>query len=946
MYWSPRCILFCLLLFTLLSAYRVEAVTLTKAVTPTTPLAANEVAWVDFEFEGGESCLQTGRCQTLFIQVPANWTVVAGYIGITGEMTQMYRGEAPSNLTPETGLAAPMQMVTFNLPSFSHHYPDPNGRLRVPSTVRTRVLFIPALTQGRAGTGIQTFAQNLKAVFAGAFPPEMTGDSFNNAPLPVVVPSTDLKFSGEVLTAEGASPNIHASYHYEDLGDVIPTPFHDDVISFLLPADANLRNRYGWRIFFSNDKQFGGVSGTIGGGIESRHDRDKLVLSASLADAGPAEGYSIDVPVFPGKVLDVNLHNALWLYIKAVPLTAQSEALSAIDARAETLSPVAGLAKVSGKVFLPKGQTAPAGGMKFQLVKGIHPPSLVLILPEGQNTLHYETVVPQGHSIGVRCVDNCGNIINDTHFYTPTSTVFDIHDGTQIHNETAQNIDIQLKTMAPITISGTLRINETPLAFPESTRTVTITASTHPPMEVEITLPRGENTAHYRLEGVVETNSSFTIYADCRTGCSAIARNKHYYNENGTANRVQNATSLNSAGTHESIDIILETTPWITVNGQVHLPEGYTAPPGGAELLVSINYSSLIFQGRAISSTNLAISDRLHIATGSGGSHAYQLSGFFEQLYDNFRPLYANRTPQKNPDYSWGISVQCINNCQGLNDHTHYYSAANTLLSPSDAQSLNAHASYTDIELQVQALDPLTTGHLIAEALGIQATIQTREAGLINAAWRQGGDAWTARGDRVIWGFFHADPNDVEWGSADNPEVFVKIWFDVGGQIDINYFHVSVPTIRVFSAYQGIDTAQLDLRTNTTSWYSRYVRHTFYPDGTSRAERQRETGSSPGHTVSDTRTPPRYATLNNLNIGSLINSEAGLLDGVWRLGGQGLTERGDEVAWGFFHADPNDVDWGSADNPEVFVKIWFDVTGKLDVNYFHASVPDIWVYSD
>lgn len=37
---------------------------------------------------------------------------------------------------------------------------------------------------------------------------------------------------------------------------------------------------------------------------------------------------------------------------------------------------------------------------------------------------------------------------------------------------------------------------------------------------------------------------------------------------------------------------------------------------------------------------------------------------------------------------------------------------------------------------------------------------------------------------------------------------------------------------------------------------------------------------------------------------------------------------------------------GSLENPELFVKIWFDVTGYVVINYFHASVPDIEVYSD
>jgi hypothetical protein len=73
--------------------------------------------------------------------------------------------------------------------------------------------------------------------------------------------------------------------------------------------------------------------------------------------------------------------------------------------------------------------------------------------------------------------------------------------------------------------------------------------------------------------------------------------------------------------------------------------------------------------------------------------------------------------------------------------------------------------------------------------------------------------------------------------------------------------------------------------------------------------------------------------------------ERGPIEAVWRLEGQAITDRGDEVIRGFFYASPDDVVWGNMENSEVEVKIWFDASGRLDVNFFHASVPDIEVYS-
>jgi hypothetical protein len=84
-----------------------------------------------------------------------------------------------------------------------------------------------------------------------------------------------------------------------------------------------------------------------------------------------------------------------------------------------------------------------------------------------------------------------------------------------------------------------------------------------------------------------------------------------------------------------------------------------------------------------------------------------------------------------------------------------------------------------------------------------------------------------------------------------------------------------------------------------------------------------------------------------LDIGcSIISEEVGAIDAVWFQGGMDTTERGDQVVWGFFYANPQDVTWGSAQNPDMFVKIWFDASGRIDVNFFHVSVPDIEVYSD
>ena len=92
-------------------------------------------------------------------------------------------------------------------------------------------------------------------------------------------------------------------------------------------------------------------------------------------------------------------------------------------------------------------------------------------------------------------------------------------------------------------------------------------------------------------------------------------------------------------------------------------------------------------------------------------------------------------------------------------------------------------------------------GYLVTSDLWIRAVINTVEKGPIDAVFYKGGEKTTSRGDTVIWGYFYANPDDVSWGDQGNPDLYVKIWFDVSGRIDVNYFHVSVPSIEVYSDY-------------------------------------------------------------------------------------------------------------------------------------------------
>jgi len=232
-------------------------------------------------------------------------------------------------------------------------------------------------------------------------------------------------------------------------------------------------------------------------------------------------------------------------------------------------------------------------------------------------------------------------------------------------------------------------------------------------------------------------------------------------------------------------------------------------------------------------------------------------------------------------------------------------------------------------------------GNMPVSDLWIKAVIHTVEKGDIEAMWHQGGEGRTTAGDQVVWGYFYANPKDVSWGSEQNPDVFVKIWMDHSGRVDVNFFHVSVPEIDVYSAYPYSGTPH---EQGTVTVFRRYMRH-YYQRGESHKDKQYE-DSDAGQGASPANNPPGDVPAGQLRIGAVIKTEdKGDINAIWYKGGDAMTERGDQVIWGYFYANPKDVTWGSPENPDVFVKIWFDVSGRTDVNFFHVSVPDIEVYS-
>lgn len=258
-----------------------------------------------------------------------------------------------------------------------------------------------------------------------------------------------------------------------------------------------------------------------------------------------------------------------------------------------------------------------------------------------------------------------------------------------------------------------------------------------------------------------------------------------------------------------------------------------------------------------------------------------------------------------------------------------------------------------DIALAVsQAAGGWNTFPTGTQQLGIRALIHTKDKGIIDGVWKKGGEATLSVG-KLIWGYFYASSNDVSWGNPDNPDMFVKILVGAGEQwVNINYFHVSVPDIEVFTDFPYDGTADgHDTATGPNSTSMRFVEHTFINGVLENKPTVQYENGLPASGDQVSGNPSGYLVEDNIRIGAMINavSETDLtsiipIEGLWQKGGEADIGIG-QIIWGYFYANPSDVSWGNQNNPDLFVKLLVG-EGWMIANYFHVSAPDIEAYSD
>ena len=238
-------------------------------------------------------------------------------------------------------------------------------------------------------------------------------------------------------------------------------------------------------------------------------------------------------------------------------------------------------------------------------------------------------------------------------------------------------------------------------------------------------------------------------------------------------------------------------------------------------------------------------------------------------------------------------------------------------------------------------------------------------SGDVTLVWQMVGAAITPSGAQVISGYFYADPADFAYGSQYNPEVFVKIYIDPGGWCNIAFNHVTVDNVEVSSAlHYDSDTGDGDSggggegqkltghatlmgltsganQSATITTRNRLTEHEY--TGVSIDSTLSSSGLSEGAAVS--AGDGGYVLSSDLWSKAVLQVAGSPVTLIWKEVGSDTTPSGDQVVSGYFYADPADFAYGSAFNPEVFVKLYIATSGWSNMAFNHVTVDDVTIYS-
>ena len=147
-----------------------------------------------------------------------------------------------------------------------------------------------------------------------------------------------------------------------------------------------------------------------------------------------------------------------------------------------------------------------------------------------------------------------------------------------------------------------------------------------------------------------------------------------------------------------------------------------------------------------------------------------------------------------------------------------------TLNNRLEEHQFNGVAIDTTLQTSGGALATISSnGYTITSNLWTKAILQP-STGSVNLVWKEVGADTTLSGDKVISGYFFADPEDFAYGSEFNPEVFVKIYIASSGWCNIAFNHVTVDSVDIDSAHNYSGSAD---QSGTATLNGRLLEHQY-----------------------------------------------------------------------------------------------------------------------
>ena len=187
-------------------------------------------------------------------------------------------------------------------------------------------------------------------------------------------------------------------------------------------------------------------------------------------------------------------------------------------------------------------------------------------------------------------------------------------------------------------------------------------------------------------------------------------------------------------------------------------------------------------------------------------------------------------------------------------------------------------------------------GYTISSGLWMKALLQP-SIGPVTLIWKEVGSDTTSTGDRVVSGYFYADPDEFAYGSPYNPELFVKIYIAANGWANIASNHVTVDNVTVYSAHQYSGSPH---QTGVVSLNKRLVEHP-YTGVTVSTDNTNGTGNQEFDLNNAVATDPLYGFRSETPASTLIPTSIDYSSKMPTVKSQGSTSSCTSWATGYYY---------------------------------------------